>query len=94
MSQKTFAQLTSTSLRAVARWEAGEPPGEMARRTMTEIRRLYDGLSRAMPKDHIARWISTDNPAFNGLKPLEVIGRGEADRVWRMLYDLEAGEPS
>jgi len=31
--------------------------------------------------------------AFDGLKPLEVIERGEVDRLWRMIYLLEAGLP-
>ncbi len=94
ISQKALAQLSSSSLRAVARWEAGEKPGEMALRMLNEVRRLYNGLSRVMKKDHIVNWLSIPNPAFDGLKPLEVIDRGEGDRIWRMIYDLEAGEPS
>ena len=33
------------------------------------------------------RKIPIENP-----RPLEVIGKGEIDRIWRMIYDLEAGE--
>ena len=29
---------------------------------------------------------------IDNLKPLEVIERGETDRIWRIIYDLEAGE--
>ena|SRR5271157_295625 len=94
ISQKGFAQLTSSSLRAVARWEAGEKPGEMAKRTLNELRRLYNSLSGVMKKDHVAEWLSIPNPVFDGLKPLEVIERGESDRIWKMIYDLEVGEPS
>jgi len=92
ISQKGLAQLSSSSLRAVARWEAGEKPGEMAKRTLNELCRLYSGLSVVMRKDHIANWLSIPNPVFDGLKPLEIIERGESDRIWRMIYDLEAGE--
>ena len=77
----------------VARWEAGEKSGEMALRLMGEVRRLWSGLSRVMKKDRIANWLSIPNPVFDGLKPLEVIGRGESDRIGRMIYNLEAGEP-
>jgi DNA-binding transcriptional regulator YiaG len=94
ISQKGFAQLSSSSLRAVARWEAGEKPGEMAKRTLNELRRLHSGLCAVMKKDHIAEWLSVPNPAFDGFKPLEIIERGESDRIWRMIYDLETGEAS
>jgi DNA-binding transcriptional regulator YiaG len=94
ITQKGFAQLTSSSLRAVARWEAGEKPGEMAKRTLNELRRLYN-ISGVMRKDYIAEWLSIPpNPVFDGFKPLEIIERGESDRIWKMIYDLEAGEPS
>ncbi len=92
ISQKGFAQLTSSSLRAVARWEAGEKPGEMAKRTLKELRRLYNGLAGVMKKDYVAEWLSIPNSAFDGLKPMDIIERGESDRIWRMIYDLEAGE--
>ena len=46
-------------------------------------------------KDDIRRrkpeWLRTPNAAFGGLKPLEVIERGETDRLWRMLFYLESG---
>ena len=29
--------------------------------------------------------------AFDGLKPLEVIERGEIDRLWNMIFYLESG---
>jgi transcriptional regulator with XRE-family HTH domain len=92
ITQKTMARLTSSSQRAVARWETGEKPGEMAKRTLTELQRLYRSLSEVMRKDFIASWLQTPTPSFNNLKPLEVIERSEADRIWRMIYDLEAGE--
>ena len=92
ITQKTFAQLISSSQRAVARWEAGEKPGDQTKRTLAELRRLFDGLSGVMKKDYIAEWLSIPNPAFDNLKPIEVIERGESDRLWRMIYYLEAGE--
>ena len=32
------------------------------------------------------------NDAFNGLKPIEVIERGEVDKIWEMIYRLRSGE--
>jgi DNA-binding transcriptional regulator YiaG len=92
ISQKILAQLTASSQRAVARWESGEKPGEMAKRALTELQRLCRSLSEVMKKDFIAEWLATPNPSFDDFKPLEIIERGEIDRIWRMIYDLEAGE--
>jgi hypothetical protein len=39
----------------------------------------------------ICPWFATPNDAFGGLKPLEVIERGERTRLWDMVYRLQAG---
>ena len=47
--------------------------------------------------DHRARyqeWLDTPNDAFDGLKPLEIIERGEIDRLWNMIFYLESGRAS
>jgi Protein of unknown function (DUF2384) len=33
----------------------------------------------------------TSNPAFEGQTPIQVIERGEADRIWRMIFQIDAG---
>jgi hypothetical protein len=32
-------------------------------------------------------------PAFDGSTPVQVIERGQPDRIWRMLYYAEPGKP-
>ncbi len=39
-----------------------------------------------MKPEFIAEWLSTPNDAFDGLKPLEVIERGEVDHLWDMIF--------
>jgi Protein of unknown function (DUF2384) len=41
----------------------------------------------------VARWLDTPNPAFDDLKPIELVERGHTDRLWRMIYELECGQP-
>ncbi|MEX0713900.1 MAG: antitoxin Xre/MbcA/ParS toxin-binding domain-containing protein [Pirellulales bacterium] len=41
----------------------------------------------------ISQWLQAPNDAFDGLKPLEVIERGQVDRIWRTIYLLESGVP-
>ena len=45
-------------------------------------------------KDAISKWLETPNEAFGQLKPIEVMERGEMDRLWRMLYFLGSGAAS
>jgi hypothetical protein len=47
-----------------------------------------------MRQEFIGTWLDTPNPAFDGLKPVEVIERGEIDRIWRMVHEVGSGEPT
>ncbi len=93
LTQQRFAQLSSSSVRAVARWEGGAKPGERALRTLVELQRLQRALCEVMKKDSVPRWLGAPNRAFGGLKPIEVIERGEIDRIWSLIYRLKSGEP-
>lgn len=92
LSVRDFARLTGFSERSVTGWEAGRPMTEPARRKLTEVRRFYDSLVGLVDAAAVPDWLRAPNPAFGDLKPLEVIERGEIDRLWRMIYRLEAGE--
>jgi hypothetical protein len=50
-------------------------------------------LEKFIPSENIGPWLKELNPAFDGSTPLQVVERGEADRIWRMLYELGSGEP-
>lgn len=58
-----------------------------------EMNQLLDGLARVMEPTQVGRWLKAPNPAFDGSTPLQVVERGELDRVWRMLFDVESGQP-
>jgi DNA-binding transcriptional regulator YiaG len=94
INQQTFARLTGFSLRAITDWEGGKPLSEPARQKMVELSRLHEGLTRIMRSESIPQWLDTPNRAFSGLKPLEVIERGESDRIWRMIFEFEHGIPT
>ncbi len=93
LSRRLFGRLTGYSERAIAGWEAGRELAEASRQRMLETRRLERALAGVMKPSRIAAWLEEPNRAFRGLKPLEVIERGEVDRIWRMLFDLESGTP-
>ena len=82
------------SERAIADWEANKPLSEAPLQRMREIARLQEALSGVMRQDFVGTWLNAPNDAFDGLKPIEVIERGEIDRIWRMIYQLESGVPT
>jgi hypothetical protein len=62
-----------------------------ARQKLNEMARLREGLARVMAPEHIGQWLNDPNSAFGGRAPLQVIERGEIDRLWRMIFQLDAG---
>lgn len=88
-----ITRLTQYSPRAVAKWAAGDKPSGAAEKQLKELVRLFDALSEVMETTYIGEWLKTANPAFDNSTPLQVIERGEADRIWYMLYRLQTGEP-
>jgi len=53
--------------------------------------RLFDVLAEVVPASQIGSWLDTPNPAFEGSTTLQVIERGESDRLWRMGWELRSG---
>ena len=93
VNQDTFTRLTGFSPRAVAHWAQGRRPSASTERRLSELGRLFDELEKLIAGEKIGPWLKEPNPAFDGSTPLQVVERGETDRIWRMLYELESGEP-
>jgi DNA-binding transcriptional regulator YiaG len=91
ITMDTFTRLVGASRRTVATWLAGNPPNRANQRNVSEISRLFDELSEVVPASQIGPWLDTPNPAFEGSTPLQVIERGESDRLWRMIWELRMG---
>ncbi len=56
----------------------------------TDIR---NALLDFLGNEEIPGWLQQPNPAFDGFTPLQLFERGESDRLWRMIYELESGQP-
>jgi hypothetical protein len=93
MPQPIVVRLTGFSPRSVAKWSEGVPPSPKQEKALVEMDRLLDALARVMQPEQVGRWLKGPNQAFDGSTPLQVVERGEIDRIWRMLYDLESGQP-
>ena len=93
LRQDTLSRLTGFSLRAVAGWRNGKEPSTPVKRALIEMDRLLDSLGRLMKPKDVGRWLKEPNSALDGSTPVQVIERGQIDRIWRLLYFLESGEP-
>ena len=93
MPQPFVVRLTGFSPRSVAKWSEGVLPSPKQEKALVDMDRLLDGLSRVMKPGQVGHWLKSPNSAFDGSTPLQLVERGETDRIWRMLFDLESGQP-
>jgi DNA-binding transcriptional regulator YiaG len=92
MPRSKFARLLGRTERAVIDWESGKAqPQGLSHQRIRELERLTEALRGLFKTNMIGKWFDTPNPAFGGLKPIEVIDRGETDRLWQMIFELRAG---
>jgi len=84
--QDMLSRMTGFSVRAVAEWARGKEPSAPAKRAFAEVDRLLDALGRLMKPKEVGQWLKQPNPAFEGSTPVQVIERGQMDRIWRMRY--------
>ncbi|WP_373649054.1 hypothetical protein [Schlesneria sp. DSM 10557] len=94
LRQKDFARLLPISVRSLATLEQGGLPTSVVSRRLTELTRLTNALSKVVESDSLGDWLQTPNSAFDGLMPIEVIDRGESDRLWGMIYGFRSGDDS
>jgi len=62
-----------------------------AQRAITAVERLLTELSEVVRPPGILPWLQQPNDACGGLKPVEVMERGETDSLWRVIYFLGSG---
>ena len=82
------------SIRNLASIEGGKQASPTILRRLEELRRVVNALSEVMKREAIGSWLKRPNDAFDGLKPIEVIERGEIDRIWSMIFHLRSGNPN
>jgi len=93
MPRQLEARVLGVSQKTVTELRQGKTRSETTKRRLAEIERLLAALSELMDRESIADWLITPNEEFENLKPVEVIERGQVDRIWQMIYALRSGEP-
>ena len=94
MPRVVFGRVVNVSERTIAKVEAAAEPVDKLCRPYNEVFRLSEALSEVVEPKSLGTWFTVPNQAFDGLKPIEVIERGEIDRLWNMIYYLESGVAS
>lgn len=93
MPREVFGRLVNVSVRTIAEVESKRKKVGKLQRNYVEVKRLCDALSEVVEPACLGDWFKTPNDAFEGFKPIEVIERGEIDRLWEMFYRLRSGTP-
>lgn len=93
MPRPSFSRLVNVSESTIRNVETKSIDAGKLKRPYNEIYRLWEALSEVVEADTLGIWFQTPNEAFGGLKPIEVIERGEIDRLWEMVYQLRSGMP-
>lgn len=91
MTREVFGRLVNVSVRTIAEVESKHQKVEKLRRNYVEVKRLCDALAEVIDSSQLGGWFNLPNQVFAGLKPLEVIERGQIDRLWEMYYRLRSG---
>jgi hypothetical protein len=94
IKKRIFSRLAGFSERAITDFESGKKVSDALARRMKELTQFQKRLSRVVKASAIPAWLETPNKAFDGLTPIEVVERGEIDRLWNMIYFLESGTAS
>jgi DNA-binding XRE family transcriptional regulator len=93
LTREHFGRLVNVSVRTIAKVESENAKAEGLQRDYLEVTRLCDALAEVVDESGLGEWFYTPNKAFDGSKPIEIIERGEIDRLWEMVYRLRSGMP-
>jgi len=93
MAREAFGRLVNVSVRTIADVESNQKRVAKLQRNYVEVDRLCGALGEVVDPASLGDWFDVPNEAFGGLKPVEVIERGEIDRLWEMFYRLRSGMP-
>ena len=91
LKPEEFARMTGISLERTEKQtaaRAGRRNGHKA-----EAIRLIRALVSLIQPKKLGPWMRKPNSNFGGLTPIEVIERGETGKLWRMIYEIESGQP-
>ncbi len=87
-------QLLNCAPRSLILWKKGRTPNPAVLIRLNELHRLYLALAQLMPAAEVGPWMKRTNDYLDPLTPLEVINRGQLDRLWHIIHNVATGMPT
>src|SRR5919204_952965 len=91
LSDRDIARATGAGVSTVGAWlrRTRSPRGERAER-LVELSAIVERLARVIEPDYIPVWLYKPVPALEDEKPIDLLARGEWQRVARLVSELES----
>lgn len=86
-----FSTLADVSVRSLADYETKTTVPKSVRPRLNEALRLLHALLDIIPPEDLRSWLTTPNSGFQNERPLDLIQKGERDRIWAMIYQTRVG---
>ena len=93
LSHEVLARLIACSQEQIEEWETGKPLPTETRQRIKDILGIKSELEKLMQRDFIAEWLEKPNESLDGQTPLEILERGEFDRIRDWIHDTVFGGP-
>ena len=91
MNYDMLARALSVSRRSISGWLSGQEPERINRVRINEFGRLVAELHAIIQPEKLKNWWNQPVADFGGSTPLQVLERGETDRIWRMIWETREG---
>jgi hypothetical protein len=91
MNYDMLAKSLSVSRRSISGWLSGREPERINRVRINEFGRLVAELQSIIKPEKLKTWWYQPVENFGGSTPLQVLERGESDRLWRMIWEIREG---
>jgi hypothetical protein len=91
MNYDMLAKALSVSRRSISGWLSGQQPERINRVRINEFGRLVTELRSIVKPEKLKAWWNQPVENFGGSTPLQVLERGEIDRLWRMIWEIREG---
>jgi hypothetical protein len=91
MNYDMLARALSVSRRSISGWLSGLERERINRVRINEFGRLVSELRTVVKPQILKTWWGQPVENFGGSTPLQVLERGETDRLWRMIWEIREG---
>lgn len=92
ISIETLARFLNTSTRTVMRWKKeGVKPSIQHRERLEKLAYIDRRLRQALKPEAIERWLHAYNDSLGGKRPIDLLARGQYNKVLSAIAQLEEG---